>query len=93
MEEVEVIRIKDIERMLLVCSMFDYNPKVKQGDLIEMFVTQLYNPKRAAEKAKYPKCMPSALLFLSMKDIYLDDLSSHLLNTDFINAVYGKDFN
>ncbi|XP_022902864.2 FAST kinase domain-containing protein 5, mitochondrial isoform X3 [Onthophagus taurus] len=89
----ETIRIKDIERLLLTLTMFDFKPKVSTtNDIYDLLLREFYNPARQGEIESHPKCLPCSLLFLAIRNIYPEDLIDGVLNPDFLKKTYGKQF-
>ncbi|KAG5883757.1 hypothetical protein JTB14_023178 [Gonioctena quinquepunctata] len=85
----EKIRLKDMERMLNVLSMFDYNPKTTP-DIFQSSLAELHKTSRIEEQVKYPRCLPCALNYLSLRNIYSHELMDKVLDTEFIEQTYGK---
>lgn len=85
---VEKVRLKDMERILLALAMFDYNPNTKP-DIFNSIKEELYKTSRAMEIELYPKAFVCALTFLSLRNIYPMDLISKVLDENYINTVYG----
>ncbi|KRT82842.1 hypothetical protein AMK59_4045 [Oryctes borbonicus] len=85
----ESVRLKDIERVLLAMTMFDYDPQTNP-DFYEAVYRELHAERRIPEKTLYPKCVPMALGFLSIRNIYSEELMNDLLKPEFTLEVYGK---
>lgn len=88
---VDKVRLKDMERLLLMLSMFNFDPKTTP-DIFEATVKELYRMERSHEFDRHPKCLPSTLLYLSMRNVYCYDLMSNVLDANFITATYGELF-
>lgn len=82
------VRLKDIERLLLVLTMFDVHPKC-EPDIFKASVEQLRSKSRRKELELYPRCLASALHYLSMKRIYPYDLLDYMLDPNVLRNTYG----
>lgn len=87
--DVKSVRLKDMERLLLVLTMFNYEPRTKP-DIFEATVAELRRTERGHEFARHPRCLPSTLLYLSMRKVYCYDLMSNVLDANFVTDTYGK---
>ncbi|GJQ85365.1 hypothetical protein Trydic_g10139 [Trypoxylus dichotomus] len=85
----ENVRLKDIERVLLAVTMFDYDPQTKP-DFYDAVYKELHAEQRDPEKILHPKCLPMALGFLSIRNMYSPKLMNDLLKPEFTFKVYGK---
>ncbi|XP_063930429.1 FAST kinase domain-containing protein 5, mitochondrial [Zophobas morio] len=85
--EIETIRIKDLERILLACSMFsiDTTPSI-----YEVASKEILKQTRRKEFVQYNRCLPSILNYLSLRKIYSHNLMNDVLNDEYINETYGK---
>lgn len=88
MDDVENLRLKDIERLILALTMFDFDP-VTKPDIFQMALNQLYRPERRQELTQYPRVLGSVLHYLSIRNIYAYDLMDHVMNPEYIKNVYG----
>lgn len=88
--DVSKIRLKDIERLLISLTMFDFDPKT-EPDVFQAAYKELHNEKRTAEFEMFPKCICCSLYFLSLRNIYAYDLMNKVLNMNFVNETYGKE--
>lgn len=86
------VRLKDIERILNVLSMFHIHPKT-EPDIFKASCEELRKEERLAELVQYPRCLACALNYLSIENIYSYELMSKVLDLDYINDTYGKSFN
>nr|CAD7430785.1 unnamed protein product [Timema monikensis] len=66
-------RIKDIERLTFLLTLFDHDPKT-EPDIFGKVLEELRSPERLVEMALYPKCLPSCVGYLSLREIYPEDL-------------------
>lgn len=88
MRDLEKTRIKEIERLLLATAMFDFEPQIP--DFYQKCLLELKKESRRLEKAQYSRCLPSALNYLSIRNLYDYDLLNEILDDAFIEEVYGK---
>lgn len=86
------VRLKDIERLLLALTMFDFDPKTTP-DIYNCIYKEMHKEERAIEIEMYPRCLSSALSFLIIKNIYAEKLISTVLHQDFITNTYGNNNN
>lgn len=86
---IENIRIKDVERILLANAMFDHDPQT-QPDFYQTCHKELHKSERRKEIVQYKRCLPSALNYLSLRGIYSYELMNDVLNERYIDEVYGK---
>ncbi|XP_017774452.1 PREDICTED: FAST kinase domain-containing protein 5, mitochondrial [Nicrophorus vespilloides] len=89
LQHLEKVRLKDMERILLPLSMFDYNPNT-EPDIFKAILEELQHERRFPELDKYPRCLSSALHFLSVKNIYSEELLNKVLNMKFVTETYGR---
>ncbi|CAH1953484.1 unnamed protein product [Acanthoscelides obtectus] len=85
----EKIRLKDIERILHVLTMFDYDPKTLP-DIFHSCYNELHSTERADEFISYNRSLVSALHYLSLKNMYSYQLLDKILREEYITEVYGK---
>ncbi|XP_067002215.2 FAST kinase domain-containing protein 5, mitochondrial [Anabrus simplex] len=82
-------RVKDLERLAFVLTLYNYDPHTDPC-IFSQIANELSSPNRKEEFASFPKCVPRCLHYLTIKDIFLDDLISQVLDPEFIAVVYGK---
>ncbi|KAJ8985184.1 hypothetical protein NQ317_018213 [Molorchus minor] len=70
--------------------MFDFDPKT-EPDIYKAAFDELHRTDRQAEYIKYPRCLPCALYYLSMRNIYSYKLMDKVLDIEFIKEIFGKD--
>nr|XP_023027707.1 FAST kinase domain-containing protein 5, mitochondrial isoform X2 [Leptinotarsa decemlineata] len=85
----EKIRLKDIERILNALTMFNCDPKTNP-DIYESAFIELHKQNRIEERIKYPRCLPCALNYFSLRNIYSYELMDRILDSEFIEESYGK---
>ncbi|VEN62148.1 unnamed protein product [Callosobruchus maculatus] len=83
------IRLKDIERILNILTMFNYDPKT-EPDIFQCCYNEIHSSQRVSEIIKYNRCLVSALHYLSYKNLYSYQLMDRVLNVEYITEVYGK---
>nr|CAI5862396.1 unnamed protein product [Callosobruchus analis] len=83
------IRLKDIERILNILTMFNYDPKT-EPDIFQCCYKEIHSSERVNEVIKYNRCLISALHYLSYKNMYSYQLMDKVLNVEYITEVYGK---
>lgn len=86
---VEMVRLKDIERLLLTLTMLDYDPQTTPC-IFKACMAELHEERRNTEIIRYRKCLGAALSFLSIKNMYSIDLLKQVLDPELIEEVYGK---
>ena len=89
--DTDAIRLKDLERLLLAMTMFDYDPKTSP-DIFYTIYEELHGDKRVSEKVKYPRIVATMLSYLSMRNVYSHELLNQLLDDDMVTEVYGTLF-
>lgn len=87
--DIKTVRLKDMERLLLAMTMFDHDPKTKP-DFYKTISEELCRDERTPEKLLYPKCLPLALSFLSIRNIYVKNLMEAVVKPEFTYETYGK---
>ncbi|KAI4454604.1 fast leu-rich domain-containing [Holotrichia oblita] len=87
--DTKMVRLKDIERVLLAMTMFDFDPETKP-DFYKTIYEELHRDERIPERILYPKSLPSALMYLSIRNIYSVELMNQLLKPEFTFETYGK---
>lgn len=87
--DAEKVRLKDIERILNVLSMFDYDPKT-DPDFFRACFNELHREERTRESIKYPKCLVCSLNYLSLRNIYSYQLMDKVLDHEYIRTIYGE---
>lgn len=85
----KLVRLKDIERILLAMTMFDFDPET-QPNFYETIYEELHRDERIPERITYPKSLPSCLNYLSIRNIYSIELMNQLLKPEFTFDTYGK---
>lgn len=85
----EKLRLKEIERLLLATTMFDFE-SANVPDFYERCLREMKKESRRAERAKYKRCVPCALNYLSIRKIYDYELMNEVLDKDYIYTVYGR---
>lgn len=69
--------------------MFTFDPKTKP-DIFELTFKELHLDSRIAEINKFPKCLASALNYLSLRGIYSYELMDRILDYEFITISFGE---
>ncbi|XP_018328684.1 uncharacterized protein LOC108739333 isoform X1 [Agrilus planipennis] len=87
--DVDKIRLKDIERLLLVLTTFELHPKT-EPDVFKAAYDEIHQERRLTEIIRHPKCLPCILHYLSIKGIYSYELMNRILDPDFIIETFGK---
>lgn len=87
--EIKNIRLKDLDRMSHVISLYDIESK--NGIEIE-FMKNVLNELRVRvdEIIKHPRCFTSTLHYLTLKGIYDLELIASALKENFLTFAYGK---
>uniref|UniRef100_A0AAR5Q8N4 FAST kinase-like protein subdomain 2 domain-containing protein n=2 Tax=Dendroctonus ponderosae TaxID=77166 RepID=A0AAR5Q8N4_DENPD len=88
-EDVANIRLKDIERMLNVLTMFNFDP-ITKPDIYNLLFEEIHKDRRLSEINMYPNCLPSALHYFSLRGIYSYELMNRILDPEFISITFGK---
>ncbi|XP_046395478.1 uncharacterized protein LOC124162849 [Ischnura elegans] len=98
--EMKDCRIKDIERLAFIMTLFNYNPKTNPS-IYEAMVTEIR--ERVAEREidstkwqeidDYGECFLRFLSYLIFQHIFPLDLIEKAMNSDFIKKSYGKNVN
>lgn len=88
---VEEVRLKDIERLLVASTMVDYRPKVCP-DLFDAAFKEIHEPRRQAELVSFPRLLPCILGCLGMVNMYSYELMDKILDREYIFDTYGKNF-
>lgn len=87
--ELEFARLKDMERICLVVSLFNYNsPSDSDKKLCANILEKLKT--KVDEVVLHPRCFPNCLHYLSMKGFYDEELISLALSKKFIRHTYSK---
>ncbi|KAK9745220.1 RAP domain [Popillia japonica] len=93
----KLVRLKDIERILLAMTMFDFDPETQPNfyetiyeELHREIYEELHRDERIPERITYPKSLPSCLNYLSIRNIYSIELMNQLLKPEFTFDTYGK---
>lgn len=85
-KEIERMRVKDMERLLLVFTTFDIDCEEFCRNVVE----ELRSPKRVKELEEHGKVLPSILFYVSMKQVYPYDLINTALSTEFLSRHFGQ---
>lgn len=83
------IRLKDIERILLALTTFNFDPKTTPDIFTECFM-EIHKKSRLTEEIKYARALVCALHFLSIKNLYSNELMNKVLDKKFIEENFGK---
>lgn len=91
-KEIKSARMKDIERILFVLGLYDYEtPDFKKRQLCALALEELH--LRVDEIAQHPKTLPQTLSYLALNGIQLPmELVSCALNQEFLDMTYGKNY-
>ncbi|XP_063231081.1 FAST kinase domain-containing protein 5, mitochondrial [Bacillus rossius redtenbacheri] len=90
LDELPTSRLKDIERMIFVLTLFNYVPECAP-DFFEQVTAEIQNSTRESEIHQYPRNLAYCLNYLSFKGIYLTDLLHKVMSQQFIEETYdGK---
>ncbi|XP_035706246.1 FAST kinase domain-containing protein 5, mitochondrial isoform X2 [Folsomia candida] len=85
-DNIESARLKDLERIALVMTMFDVDCD-KLGWLI---VEELASPRRTEEIKEYGRCLPAILHYLSIREIFPQNLINYVLGEKFVQTYYAN---
>ncbi|CAG9770167.1 unnamed protein product [Ceutorhynchus assimilis] len=88
-ERLEHTRLKEIERLLNVLTMFSFDPNT-QPDIFEISKQELLKESRINEITNHPRPFISALNYLSLKGVYNFKLLNRALDPEFIFKNFGK---
>lgn len=91
LENPERVRLKEIERLLLATTMFDFESE-HVPDFYERCCKELKKESRRLERASYVRCTPCALNYLAIRKIYDFEFMNQFFDQDFIKDVYGKQY-
>nr|CAH7758563.1 unnamed protein product [Callosobruchus chinensis] len=83
------IRLKDIERILNILTMFNFDPKT-EPDMFQCCYNEIHSSQRFNEIIKFHRCLNSALHYLSYKNLYSYQLMDKVLDVEHITELYGK---
>ncbi|XP_058443753.1 uncharacterized protein LOC131425695 [Malaya genurostris] len=87
--EIKQLRLKDMERIAFVIA--HYNMTIPGQDDLKLLAAILDElPNRIQEIITYPKCYLGLLNFLSMKDIYSEELLKAAFEPRFLTLTYGR---
>lgn len=89
LSDAEKIRVKDIERLLLSITMFDFEPKTNP-DIFKTCYEEIHRVERLQEYVQYPRSLMSVLNYLSICNVYSYELTSRILDQEFIKEHFGK---
>lgn len=87
--DVANMRIKDIERLLLAMTMFDFDPQT-EPDFYATVLRELGREERWGETQIFPKCMPCSLNYLAIRGVYDYELMNKILDMEYLTTNYGK---
>lgn len=87
-KRLDLLRLKDLERLLLVLTMFNYDPKT-EPDIYEGIYKELHKEQRRKEFIQYKHCLSSALNYFSYRNIYSSALMNELFDPQSITDIYG----
>lgn len=88
-KNIKKIRLKDLDRMTLVISLYDI--KTESGIEIEFLKNVQEELKfRVDEIMKHPRCFTSTVHYLTMKGVVDMDLISACLKENFLLLAYGE---
>ena len=85
-ENIKTLRLKEIERLCLVMSMFN----VHHDSLWSKILDELRDPERQKEIHEYGRCLPAIAHYLSFREIFPADLIDRILSPSFQKAYYGN---
>lgn len=85
-DNLDRIRIKEIERILLVLSMFKNNC----NSFCKKVIEELTSIRRADEIAAFGHCFPSILYYLSLRGHFPHELINTALDTKYLMKHFGK---
>jgi len=83
------LRVKDIERMVLVLMMFNFIPS-NQRNILELFAKELRSPERIDEINKYPKSFLSCVNYMVTMGYMPQDLISTALQPSIVNTAQSS---
>lgn len=89
LDKPEKLRLKEIERLLLATTMFDFQSET-HPDFYKRCLEEIKKERRRAERAKYSRCVPCALNYLTIRKIYDYELMNQVLDPDFFVITYGR---
>lgn len=83
-----MVRLKDMERILLGLTSSGFNPRTTP-DIFDTICEELHKESRLSERILYPRCFVCALQYLSINNIYPEELITQAFDKDVIINVYG----
>lgn len=86
---VQKVRLKDMERLLVALTMFNYDPKTKP-DIYDTIFKELHSERRRKEIFLHPRTLLTTLQLFTMRKMYSHELMNELLDMDKIIELYGK---
>lgn len=88
-KELKSTRLKDMERISFVISLFDFKP---EGAMVEELLKNIIEELklRVDEIVQYPKCFPATVHYLSIFGVYDEEFIKSVLKEKFIDFAYGK---
>ncbi|XP_037049478.1 uncharacterized protein LOC119083781 [Bradysia coprophila] len=88
-DDVQAIRMKDLERISYVMGFFDFESESNIANrLCQQFLAELKN--RVDDIVRYPKCFALSLHYLSLKGYHDEEMISVALSPSFLSAAYGN---
>jgi len=85
-KEIENVRLKELERVALTGTMFNMG----SNSFYEKLVQELRLSGRKEELHQYGRSLPALLYYLTIKEIFPQDLIGKVLSKEFIVQYYGK---
>ncbi|KAL3271081.1 hypothetical protein HHI36_021580 [Cryptolaemus montrouzieri] len=89
MDDVEQVRLKDLERIVCAATIVDFRPNVSP-DLLERVMVEIHKDQRQGELSRFPRILPNILHYLSIWNLYSHDLMDRVLDMEYIVQTYGK---
>ncbi|KAF5303287.1 hypothetical protein FQA39_LY10026 [Lamprigera yunnana] len=87
--DVKAVRLKDMERLLLALTMFNFVPHTNP-DIFNSVYQELHKQERRKEFVVYRRSLESILNYLSMREMYSYALMNEILDKERIHELYGK---
>ncbi|XP_022161768.1 FAST kinase domain-containing protein 5, mitochondrial isoform X2 [Myzus persicae] len=88
-DEISLARIKDLERITLALTMFNYNPQTTPC-IFKMVVNELQSDTRNVEFEEHTRCYIYTLSYLAVNNIYPKDCISKALKIETLHKCFGK---
>lgn len=89
LDKPEKLRLKEIERLLLATTMFDFESKTVP-DFYERCLSELKKESRLPEREQHLRCLQSALNYLCIRKVYDCELINAVMDKDHLLKVYGR---